>query len=403
LDSVGLLIAVFIALCAALLAGQLLARAGFPIPEAKRRIGCIDGLRGYLALLVMMHHFDLWISRSRLGEPWGASSRVLFHNFGPGGVALFFMVTGLVFYPRIRRGFAKVDWRATYLSRVFRILPLQLVLVGIVVAFSLALGADNERGGLLQNVNGLARWITSYGEPPLFGYHDPGAINAYVLWSLWYEWMFYFFALPLLAWLRDVTRDRLPAMVIPLGTLVVSLVLRPFLHHPAIMFYMPLFACGMIGFELRENPSAARWLTSPWMAASATVLLGLAMIFVKDPYFLPQLAAYALFFCCIAAGNSFGGLFALDGSVVLGEISFGLYILHGLVLFVLFNFIIPTTLPQPLLYATLPVAALVAVLVCAAAHLAIERPGIALGKRLAGKPREKFSRRIEQATLDVAP
>ena len=123
LEHLELLVAVAAALVAAMATGQVLARAGFPIPDAGKRIGCIDGLRGYLALLVLMHHFDLWIAFTRVAPVWGNSSSQLFENFGPGGVALFFMTTGLVFYPRIERGFQRIDWRATYLSRIFRILP----------------------------------------------------------------------------------------------------------------------------------------------------------------------------------------------------------------------------------------------------------------------------------------
>jgi len=219
----GLLIAVGSALLIALLAGHLLARAGFPVPEARKRIGCVDGLRGYLALLVMMHHCDLWIAQTQFGQPWGASSSLLFHNFGPAGVALFFMTTGLVFYPRIRRGFQGVDWRATYLSRVFRILPLQLVLIAAVSGLSIYLGDPFNRGTVRQNLSALAGWLTTHGEPPLFGYDNAGAINAFVLWSLWYEWIFYLFVLPVLSLLRGVLGDRLPPFAIPVGCLLVGL------------------------------------------------------------------------------------------------------------------------------------------------------------------------------------
>lgn len=41
----------------AVLAGTALARAGFPLPAPHKRIGCVDGLRGFLALSVLAHHF----------------------------------------------------------------------------------------------------------------------------------------------------------------------------------------------------------------------------------------------------------------------------------------------------------------------------------------------------------
>ncbi len=403
MDHARLLIAVALALIAAVLTGQVLAARGFPIPAPEKRIGCVDGLRGYLALLVMMHHFDLWTTRTRLGAPWGDSTMLLLHNFGPGGVALFFMATGLVFYPRIVRGFAQVDWRATYVSRVFRILPLQFVIVAVVVAIALAMAWPGPFGQPIANARSLICWATSYAEPPLFGYADAGAINAYVLWSLWYEWMFYLFVLPLLALIRDVTRDRLPRFAIPTIVPLAGLSVGPFLRHPAVVFYLPLFACGMIAFELRERAGVRHLLAGVPAAVVSALLLIVAMLRATDPYPLPQLAAYAVFFACVAAGNSFGGLFAWRGSIVLGEMSFAIYLIHGLALYGLFTFIVPPDLPPLLLYATLPLAAIMVVLISAAAHMVIERPGIALGLRLSGRPREAFLPAVERETANLAP
>ena len=89
--------------------------------------------------------------------------------------------------------------------------------------------------------------------------------------------------------------------------------------------------------------------------------------------------------------------------MVLGEISFGIYLIHGTVLFLLFNFGLPRDLPVRWVILFLPVATVIAVLLSAAAHMLIERPGIAIGRRLSGRPRERLSPRIERATLDIAP
>ena len=403
LDHLGLLAAVFGSLVAAVLAGQVLAVRGFPVPEPSRRIGCVDGLRGYLALLVMMHHFDLWVQRARFGRVWGDSSLQLLHNFGPGGVALFFMTTGLVFYPRIVRGLSAVDWSATYISRVFRIVPLQAVMVAVALLLSAWIMRGEPAGSLLTDLGAAAVWLSSYAEPPLMGHSDAGVINAYVLWSLWYEWMFYLFVLPAMAWLRDRTRAHVPAFVLPVGLLVVGLIVGPFVRHPAVIFFLPLFAIGMIAFELRDHPVARRVLCHGATAVVSALLLVGAAVWLPGPYALPQLFAYALFFCCVAAGNSFGGLFALRGSIVLGEISFGLYLIHGAVLFVLFTFVLPADLPLGWVYAALPVAAVIAVLVSAAAHFGIERPGIAIGRRLSRAPRRPRSPAIEREVVNVAP
>lgn len=373
--------AILAALLAAYGAGALLARAGFPLPDPGKRIGQLDGLRGYLALAVMVHHFDIWLERTQHGIRWGQSSALWLANLGPAGVALFFMTTGAVFYPRIRAGLRAVDWRALYVSRLFRILPLQLATLVVIAAIAWRLG---EAGApLVATAKALAMWVTSYAEPPLFGFADAGLINAAVLWSLWYEWIFYFAVLPLAALLRDLTRARLPAWGLPLALLVIGLVLGPMIARPRILYYLPLFALGMVALDLAEHPRARRWLAAPGMALVVAGLVALALARAPLPFPPPQLFAYALFFACAAAGNRFGGLLAAKGSVVLGECSFGLYLIHGIVLFTLFTFVLPAGAPVTLAYAALPAAAVIAVVVSALAHLAIERPGMRLGKRLA--------------------
>jgi len=403
--------AMLLALAAALLTGQALGRLGFPVPDARRRIGCLDGLRGYLALFVMLHHFDIWMNRAHAGTAWGGSSSRALANFGPGGVALFFMTTGIVFYPRIRAGLARVDWRKLYISRLFRILPLQFVVIAVVAAISWRMAPDGH-GTIAGNAGALLRWMTSYGQPTLFGYADAHYVNAAVLWSLWYEWVFYFVVLPLMALARDLTASRLPSWVLPAGLLVIGLVAGPFavgplaadapVRIPPVFFFLPLFASGMIALDLGET-RLKPVLASPAMAVVAAVALAAAVMFAPGPYGLPQLAAYALFFACVANGNSFGGIFAWRGSVVLGEISFGIYLIHGVVLYGLFTFLLPQGAPGIAPYVGLIGTAITVVLLSAAAHLVIERPTITLGRVLGGGRRPPQGDGIGLSTADVAP
>jgi hypothetical protein len=82
--AVGLILAYVVATFAA----GLLANRGFPLPPEERRIGCIDGLRGYLALSVFAHHFIKWIQVIRfpgdhlglaiLGHPWKPAWLLIF-------------------------------------------------------------------------------------------------------------------------------------------------------------------------------------------------------------------------------------------------------------------------------------------------------------------------------------
>jgi hypothetical protein len=53
---------------------SLIARLYFPLPSSDKRIGCIDGLRGYLAISVLICHFIVWLQVQRLGGTWDRSS-----------------------------------------------------------------------------------------------------------------------------------------------------------------------------------------------------------------------------------------------------------------------------------------------------------------------------------------
>src|SRR5690242_20657357 len=107
LAALSILIALAAAVALAALAQRMRITA---LPDAARRIGCIDGLRGYLALGVMVHHFVIWLG-VLAGLPWRPPTLALFTNLGQGAVTLFFMVTGALFYGKILGGLRGVDWR----------------------------------------------------------------------------------------------------------------------------------------------------------------------------------------------------------------------------------------------------------------------------------------------------
>jgi len=366
-------------LATALAAGM--ARLSFPLPPAGRRIGCVDGLRGYLALFVLAHHFIVWLQITRLGGAWRAPDVALFNEFGAGAVALFFMTTGLVFYPRILDGIAKCDWPAIYISRLFRLLPATVLSIGLIVV---VIALRTGRGPGLGDVGPVLIWLSAKAEPPLLGYADSGRLNAYVLWSLHFEWMFYLLALPACALLSTLLqRLSAPSWLTPILLAAVALAAKA-VGPPALFAFLPSFAAGMLGYEAYRRPDIARWLRHPFAAVIATALLAVGMIGFASPH-EAGLPFFAAFFLCVAAGNDFGGVFTSRGALVLGECSFGLYLLHGLVLNVLFVDLAGWShqLSSQGLPLLMPVVAVPVVLLAAASFLLVERPAIWLGARLA--------------------
>jgi peptidoglycan/LPS O-acetylase OafA/YrhL len=96
---------------------------------ATTRMDWLDGLRGVAVLLVVYAH----LSRYVFPEVRGVSGEWL--HAGPAGVMLFFLVSGYIIPASLER---HGDLRAFWTSRLFRLLPLYLVVGAVVVALGVA-------------------------------------------------------------------------------------------------------------------------------------------------------------------------------------------------------------------------------------------------------------------------
>jgi peptidoglycan/LPS O-acetylase OafA/YrhL len=378
-----------VSLVVAVLVGGALRRSGFPVPKGPR-FGNIDGLRGFLALSVLSHHFWIWTHVVRFGQPWSAAELPFVNQLGAGAVALFFMITGLVFYPTALKGIGHVYWPKVYIGRFFRIVPLVAVsflLVSLVIALRTGARPDASYAGA------ALEWISAHHEVPILGYADSGRVNALVLWSLWQEWLFYLFLLPAVALGLQVAKMvRLPSWTVPLLVLAVGAVANVAHIGGNMLGYWPLFAAGMLAYELCARDAIRGWLASRAAAILATLAMIPALALFHDALG-PAFLAFAFFFCCVAAGNRFGAVFSLPGAAVVGEISFGIYLLHGILLNLLFVDAAPIVrgLPLAALPLLIPVLAMLIVLITAATYLLIERPAWRFGKRLGERLRPAAS------------
>ncbi|WP_428536915.1 acyltransferase family protein [Rhodopila sp.] len=396
-----ILLGATVALLCATMIGSLATAVGFPLPPNQRRIGCIDGLRGYLALFVLVHHFIIWVQIVRLHGAWAALTANLLNNLGAGGVALFFMTTGLVFYPRVLAGFGATSWVATYTTRAFRLIPL-LAFSVLLLSLVIALRTGNRPN--LHYVADFLQWISCRATPPLLGYADSGRLDAYVLWSLNYEWMFYLFVLPACALMIDATRGRGPTWALPVALLVLSLAARPLFPAWGLSRYLPLFIVGMLAYEAQRTEAIRRLLSARWMAIPAGLCLLVGLVSAPTPYEIPHLALIGLFFASVACGNGFGGALRTKGARALGECSYGIYLLHGIALNVLFtegsSFTDRFSTSQ--IFALLPVVAAGVTCVTLLTYVLIERPLIRAGGRIA-KLATKRSMRIDSPQIELAP
>ena len=98
----------------------------FGVPSSLGRFNSIDGLRGYLAFFVFLHHASIWYFYLQTGK-WALPPSNLYTQFGHSSVFLFFMITGFLFFSKLIDGRTQtIDWGKLFVSRLLRLAPLYL-------------------------------------------------------------------------------------------------------------------------------------------------------------------------------------------------------------------------------------------------------------------------------------
>lgn len=326
--SIPLWPAVAVTAAALLTSYALLKKATVPGPG---RFSSLDGLRGYLALAVFLHHASIWFAYLRVGA-WKLPPSSVYTHFGQASVALFFMITAFLFFHKLLEARTRgVDWLHLAVSRLLRIAPLYLfavcciaLIVGVLTDWQLR----DPPGKLIKQ---LIRWLsfTILGAPDLNGFPRSGLIVAHVTWSLCYEWFFYAL-LPLMAMALGM---HPPRKIILLSLLCLAGIVW---WEPSLIVSAP-FAGGMLAAVLVRDEGVLAW----GKGRSATLLCLACLILVPlcfaTAYAPLPIALLSFAFLIVASGNTLFGVLNWRVSRMLGSMAYSIYLLHGIVLFVALN------------------------------------------------------------------
>lgn len=301
---------------------RLLGKMNLMDGEAARRNSPIDGLRGILASAVVVHHFYINYVMYTTGE-WVRPTTQILNNFGAVSVSFFFLITGYLFFSKIQKG--NILWKQLYLSRVRRIVPLYLFVFIFIVSVTLyfrPLTLEN----LSEFFKWLRRWLLFLGGN--FEGFPSGIVIAGVNWTLTYEWGFYF-SLPIwyVLWHRRLFSKWY--IVLPLSLLVFLYIWKRTDYHVYLLF---LLALPSVYFKeiIREILDRKTVLFDIFQIT----LLILIVVF-SNGYTVIQMVGTAILFSFIANGYSYGEVLNNNGLRKLGEISYSIYLTHGIILYAL--------------------------------------------------------------------
>lgn len=344
----------------------------------------LDSARGIAALMVFGSHF---IARNFQEKMNVRYSFFLFN--GNDAVSFFFVLSGFVLsYKYIVLGH-EMDVRKFYVSRVFRLFPpyFIIVLLSTLYAYRNEFDFATMRDTFIYNKNEF------WEEALLFRFHNK---RYYPGWTLTLE-MLCSFLIPFYIALALKNKKFIPYLI------VVTLIIG----NNLLFSYLLLF--GIVGTTYYHEITSLSFRESKWykfrypILAAAVILFSIRQIHGISPLgptFLYLQDYLGLDFYTYTGLSCFVFLVGILHSkkaqrflehkvlVFLGKISYGIYLVHVLVIEVLVSFFgkyLPYP-PNPFKFAAFTLLVFgVVVLAATALHYFVELPSIKIGKRIVSK------------------
>ncbi|MEJ8862887.1 acyltransferase [Pseudomonas jessenii] len=344
------------------------------------RFAGIDGLRGYLAFGVFVHHSIItWIFLQTGVMDFPPSN--FYSQLGQGSVALFFMITGFLFWNRLLTHGRQHDWLAFAVSRLFRLYPLYLPLMLTVFVCVFYLQDWELKDSGTQLIGQTLAWLI-FDRPDVNQYHQTGMLISNVTWTLGYE-LFFYLALPLAAMVFIYRGGWMQTVLCLIGIYTLYQVVG--WEHSLKKHFLASFLGGIAAAYWIRRPQCVAWSLSPLAGIIALLALAIAFTAFNRAFNLGALLLLSLFFVIVASGNTLFGALRPRSIRWLGEISYSTYLLHGFVLWVLVQRLPPILhLDVRQAWVFLPLLAVCScllIIISSLTYLYIEKPGINAGKK----------------------
>jgi peptidoglycan/LPS O-acetylase OafA/YrhL len=361
----------------------------YPSPaDDKPRDIQIDGLRGLLAFGVMNYHYFGIRHLIFNGELlFGRTSKIT-ALLGVWTVPIFFAITAYLFSQRLFR-MENHQGRTIskfLLGRIFRLIPTSLLACVLFLLANLVVYTDLQDPNLLLHnwkvlLNASLSSIRRPASGPDSNLLAPWAwpIACGPQWSLHFEWIFYLSLAALSLFTFKKQSVLLPVMII-IVLLVGIQGTRDFFKNWDFMTWA--FVPGLILGLTSKYWKNSRYLSNPLTAAIAITAVITSAFYDKLKIKIP---ANTLFLAVILSNNTATRL--LESKLVrsLGETTYSLYLLHGIVQYITLKWIVTLTIarsmPEWLWWLTCVLQVVVIVLLARLSFEFVEKPGIEIGKR----------------------
>lgn len=301
----------------------------FRIINEIRRFETIDGIRGFLALGVFIHHSSIWYQYLQ-NKSWEATKSNFYNQLGELSVSFFFMITAFLFITKLLNAKKdKMNWSFFFISRFFRLVPMYLVSIFTLVIIVFIISNWEMKVALIQLVREIFCWITFTipGSPLINDVSYTQIINAGVAWSLPYEWLFYF-SLPIIFILIQKTNTSKIYIIISL------LFILAFCKYKSISpNHIFSFICGSITPFLLRFSKEINLFKSHFFSLIILICLAIILFIPISNYYICNILAFIIF-NLIVLGNSIFGILKNNLLKFLGDISYSTYLIHGIIIFV---------------------------------------------------------------------
>ena len=226
------------------------------------------------------------------------------------------------------------NWKKYLIARFYRLFPIYFFSICIIFILIAIISKLKRNDSFFNLIKQIINWIlfTIDGPKNINNINNTFILNAGVTWTLPYEWMFYFL-LPVFAVILKIKVNY----KIIVGFVIAFLIILS-IYKPSFKNFVPFIFGIAIGLLMKEKKYQ-------FFKKSIYTFIALFLLFISINYFhsgrkiIPILISFFILFI-IANGNSFFGLLSNSFSRKLGQITYSIYLLHGIILFTVFYFFI---------------------------------------------------------------